>query len=145
MKHPQKSITVEEKKRHLLEKKAGYMGAFSRIFRVFLKEGKPNTKHILPIFRKLAKYCTGAYDDPRRMFLGILKNEDSAWETFFRFADELRPGFLFDTRNGNILKRIPFEIVLKKRGQQIQVSIASSKFQTMDVTSFKRYLRNLKK
>lgn len=120
------------------------MGAFSRIFRVFLNEGKPDTKNILPIFRKLSRYCNHTYKNPRKMFLGILKNEDSAWEQFFAFADEIRPGFLFDTRPGNTLKRIPFEIVFKKRDRQIEISIASSKFQTMDVKSFKKYLRTLK-
>ena len=142
MKKSQDRSTKESKQR-FLEKKAGYMGAFSRLFRVFLSEGKLNTKHILPIFHKLAKYCNHTYKDPRKMFLGILKNDDSAWEQFFTFADEIRPGFLFDTRPGNTLKRMPFEIVLKKRDEQIELSIASSKFKTMNVKSFKKYLKSL--
>lgn len=144
MKTKKTRISAEEKRRRLLEKKAGYMGAFSRIFRVFIDEGKPNTKHILSIFHKLTKYCTNTYDNPRSMFLGILKDEDWAWEQFFHFTDELRPGFLFDTRKGNTLRRIPIEIVLKKRDGQLEVSIASRNFKTMDITSFKKYLSNLK-
>jgi len=129
----------------LLDKKAGYMGAFSRLFRQFLKDGKPNTKHILPTFYQLTKYCEGTYKNPHQMFLNLLKNDDAAWEKFFTFADELRPGFLFDVRSENALKRIPIEIVLKKRNKQQEILFVLPKSQKMDLASFKNYLEELEK
>lgn len=100
-------------KEQLQSKKAGYMGAFTTSLKTFLSERQCKTKHILPIFHNLTKYCSGRYKHPHKMFLGMHKNEDTAWEKFFEFADEIRPGFLFDARPGNKVIRIKCEIVIK--------------------------------
>ena len=100
-------------KHQLQSKKAGYMGAFTTSLKTFLSEKECKTKHILPIFKNLTKYCVYVYKHPHKMFVGMHKNEDAAWKQFFEFADELRPGFLFDLRPGNEVIRIPFELVIK--------------------------------
>lgn len=112
-KSPKKKRGARLTKHQLQSKKAGYMGAFTTSLKTFLSNEKVNTKHILPIFGNLQKYCRNEYKRPRQMFVGMHNNEDGAWEKFFEFADELKPGFLFDVRPGNKVIRIPFELVIK--------------------------------